>query len=839
MRMGSMVDGKFYSAFECKVESEGVDILNRALKSAFWIRLHEKMFLFRIFFRNDCTHSALYEGRLAFRDILIGGIQLQANVDDSEEKPPRINTCLTIEARRPPFYTHRLDEVINRTEPIFDRIGTEADFMFPHQQEATAGTVRAVGDSRLKINPALWLTHQFHFSITERQYKLLWMCMVRLRQLDPQFSHPGRVLPMLMDNHRVPNLDHLYFDKRYAVESLLSHGIIHVPEINRLLLCLQRHGYPNEVLLMEGFFKYTRRYQTIEEDVRTVASLISEPRIPDHCILIRRCLVTPTRCLLNPVSIETSNSLLRTWKKFIDRFLRVQFVDDRGDFPITSETFAIDTHVMGQEGVFARIRRVLEYGICVAGRHYTFLCFGESQVKERGFWAISESLDGGFTVANVLASIGDLSGERVIAKHAARQGLALSATRSIEVDVIVEVIPDIEHEDCFGRKFNFTDGAGECSQGFLNHCARQFSIRDVPVSAVQCRSGGTKGILVVNQEIQDMRIIRLRPSMKKFPAENLQFSVLKVATYSRATLNRQAILLMESQGVPSDVLLDIFRQEKAFIENIEENYRENLERMSRISTFPLSVCISAGFHDDPFVKEALGVIRCRLLSDLRWKAWIEIPESAYLMGVPDTTGSLSEGEVFCQISPPLGPTTIVKGQCTIYRNPLLHPGDIRLVNAVDCPQLHHIHNVVVFSIKGERDLPNMDGDFYSLIWDPRLLIKHVHQPMNYASVKPRKSSSPVTIEDTKDHFVDFIMNDMLGRICNAHMALADKSSPADTDCVTLARLASQAVDFSKNGVPVDPQQIPFVVEYPDFMGKVSIRGIQVDQSFQQEGHSEL
>lgn len=71
--------------------------------------------------------------------------------------------------------------------------------------------------------------------------------------------------------------------------------------------------------------------------------------------------------------------MLRTHSQYIDRFLRVQFVDDDGDFPVTGETLIIDDEVQGTEGVFARIRRAFSYGIFIAGRHYVFATFSESQ----------------------------------------------------------------------------------------------------------------------------------------------------------------------------------------------------------------------------------------------------------------------------------------------------------------------------------------------------------------------------------------------------------------------------------------------------------------------------
>lgn len=69
---------------------------------------------------------------------------------------------------------------------------------------------------------------------------------------------------------------------------------------------------------------------------------------------------------------------------------------------------------------------------------------------------------------------------------------------------------------------------------------------------------------------------------------------------------------------------------------------------------------------------------------------------------------LSEHEVFCQYDDPNssdGPT-VVLGACAIMRDPVLHPGDIQLVHAVDCPELRHLRNVIVFSVHGQP-LPQM------------------------------------------------------------------------------------------------------------------------------------
>ena len=72
-------------------------------------------------------------------------------------------------------------------------------------------------------------------------------------------------------------------------------------------------------------------------------------------------------------------------------------------------------------------------------------------------------------------------------------------------------------------------------------------------------------------------------------------------------------------------------------------------------------------------------------------------------------------------------------------------------------------------------------------------------------------------------FCDFMMNDQLGRIANAHLVHADKSplKAFDPKCVALASLHSTAVDFPKTGIPATLEASLAVPgnKYPDFMNK--------------------
>lgn len=86
----------------------------------------------------------------------------------------------------------------------------------------------------------------------------------------------------------------------------------------------------------------------------------------------------------------------------------------------------------------------------------------------------------------------------------------------------------------------------------------------------------------------------------------------------------------------------------------------------------------------------------------------------------------------------------------------------------------------------------------------------------------RNSLSPVyLLQEVEEYFTNYIVNDSLGIIANAHVVFADREPDmAMSDpCKKLAELFSIAVDFPKTGVPAEiPSQLR-PKEYPDFMDK--------------------
>lgn len=179
----------------------------------------------------------------------------------------------------------------------------------------------------------------------------------------------------------------------------------------------------------------------------------------------------------------------------------------------------------------------------------------------------------------------------------------------------------------------------------------------------------------------------------------------------------------------------------------------------------------------------------------------------------DESGILKEEEIYCCYTHNGAVPKVLTGPVIVTRSPALHPGDVQCVKAVDVPAgnpLQALHNVVVFSSHGQRDLPSqlsggdLDGDLYNIIYDETLYPKRLSQPADYPTTTPVQSHKPVERSDITDFFIKFMENDNLGLIATLHQILADRSPEGTFDplCVQVAGMHSTAVDFSKTGIPV-------------------------------------
>ncbi|KAK0471929.1 RNA dependent RNA polymerase-domain-containing protein [Armillaria novae-zelandiae] len=532
--------------------------------------------------------------------------------------------------------------------------------------------------------------------------------------------------------------------------------------------------------------------------------------LPSDRIFMRRVHVTPTRVLPFPATIETSNRVIRRWKEFQDNFLRVSFGDEDGKLRVNSLLQRSDDD-NPLTGVLGRIRIALEEGIQIGPRRYVFLAAGESQLKEHSCWMIYEESDRGFTADIVRENMGDFGHIRVVAKYASRMGLCFSATRKVCDIISITDIPDILHDG-----YNYTDALGNPTAS---------------PSAVQIRMGGISPriFLTVAQSKTrwhiGTRVSYLSILIVYTRKYAIELGVMKISTHSHAHLNRQAISLLSHLGVPDEVFVRMMTTQIENIKNIEKHIhrlddsKHEARKLYKSSELPILQMLKAGFAREHLLRNVLKCIECQLLQDLKYRARIQVNDGAFLIGIADEFSVLKPGEIYCAIHPPGGKRRVITGQCTIFRNPCLHPGDIQLATAVD----HEIFssqiwedrpltNVVVFSTQpGEKNLPNklsggdLDGDHFTVLWDPELQIEDPEEPMDYTPVEPTeipKDQHSVDVQDICEFFVEFMKSDVLGLVSHIHEAKSDELDPSHPDCLELAQLASNAVDFTKTGVPV-------------------------------------
>ncbi|XP_050376197.1 probable RNA-dependent RNA polymerase 1 [Argentina anserina] len=562
-------------------------------------------------------------------------------------------------------------------------------------------------------------------------------------------------------------------------------------------------------------------------------------------VYVHRVLITPSKVYFWGPEVNLSNSVLRAFPEDTENFLRVSFVEE--DLGKMRSVDLCSRNVGSEEErrtrIYERILSTLRDGIVIGEKKFEFLAYSGSQLREQSAWMFASRR--GLTAQGIRDWMGDFSRIKNVAKYAARLGQSFSSsweTFSVGSDE-KEDNPDIEIER-HGTQYCFSDGIGKISAEFADRVARKCGKTHTP-SAFQIRFGGYKGVVAVDPTLS--KKLSLRKSMCKFKSRNTKLNVLGWSKYQPCFLNRQMITLLSTLGVEDCVF--------------EEKQKQAMNQLEGILTDPLKaqqaldlmfqgeainilkemlVCYKP--NQEPFLSLMLQSLCASRLAELRCKSRIFIEKGRYLMGCLDETGTLEYGEVFVQCSHHAifnGSSTstashanfTVKGKVFVAKNPCLHPGDVRVLTAVDVPALHHMVDCVVFPQKGKRPHPNecsgsdLDGDDYTVCWDHELIPPRQTNPMNYTPAPTVELDHYPTIEEVAESFTNYMVNDSLGIISNAHLVTADiePQKAMSYKCIKLAKLQSRAVDSPKTGVVVPLPPKLRVKAFPDFMEKVDGR----------------
>ncbi|CAF1105581.1 unnamed protein product, partial [Didymodactylos carnosus] len=502
--------------------------------------------------------------------------------------------------------------------------------------------------------------------------------------------------------------------------------------------------------------------------------------------------------------------------------------------------------------LYEYIKSVLIRGIIICDRRYEFLAFSSSQLRDHSTWMFATNARSNRTNAFITATdirrwMGNFSESRPVSKYAARLGQSFSTT--VEgVEIEKGSFHRIEDEKSRNGDY-FTDGIGISSLRLNKELAVQLKLDRVP-SAFQIRFAGSKGMIcldVANKIPENSGIdLLIRPSMEKFSSLNQSIGIVRSsASPSPAFLNRQIILLLSSLGVSNHIFYEIQENMLKKISNITKNpsaaqelLREFIESGSNSGchSFMIECFKRFGTKIDPFLKQMVICFQAFLLKELRTKARIFVKDGACLLGVIDETRTLNYGQIFIQIEAhKKSQSRIIQGQVIVTKNPCFHPGDIRLLTAVDVPALHQLKNVIVFPMKGyqphtsEISGSDLDGDCYFVSWDKQLLFSSNERPLNYhdqgLEAQQQALLNPevqITINDVCEFFGEYIAADNLGLIANSHLSFADQlpERARAEKCIQLAHMHSIAVDFAKNGIRA-PRLTKELrpVTYPHYMEK--------------------
>jgi hypothetical protein len=96
------------------------------------------------------------------------------------------------------------------------------------------------------------------------------------------------------------------------------------------------------------------------------------------------------------------------------------------------------------------------------------------------------------------------------------------------------------------------------------------------------------------------------------------------------------------------------------------------------------------------------------------------------------------------------------------------------------------------------------------------------EPLDYDTSEKKLLDHAITMDDVAEFLIDYMANDFLGELCNAHLAWADLELATSPRCIELARDIAAVVDYPKTGVnPVNDEKRRELKapRYPDFMEK--------------------
>lgn len=467
-------------------------------------------------------------------------------------------------------------------------------------------------------------------------------------------------------------------------------------------------------------------------------------RLKDQNVMsCHRILVTPSKIFCMGPELESSNYIVKNFASYASDFVRVTFVDeDWGRLPANSVSTSVSRGIFAKPyrtDIYYRIISVLRDGIVIGDKKFQFLAFSASQLRSNSVWMFASN--DRVKAEDIREWMGCFNKIRSVSKCASRMGQLFSASKqTLEVQPCdVDLIPDIEVVSD-GVNYCFSDGIGKISHSFATEIARKLGLSHLP-SAFQIRYGGYKGVIVAYHG--SFGKLALRNSMHKFESDNYMLNITKWSESQPCYLNREIVTLLSTLGVEDHVFLAMQHEQLQLLGRMMTNKEAALDVLESTGGGEMKTILGRmllqGYRPqkEPYLYAMLRSHLESQLSDLRSRCRIFVPKGRVLVGCLDEIGTLEYGQVYAQVTMTKSElqsvnhpyfervdetTSVVKGKVVVTKNPCLHPGDVRVLEAVLDVQLHESHLVdcLVFPQKGERYILQPPFVSFNFILHPQL-----------------------------------------------------------------------------------------------------------------------
>ncbi|KAF8763286.1 putative RNA-dependent RNA polymerase SHL2 like protein [Argiope bruennichi] len=334
--------------------------------------------------------------------------------------------------------------------------------------------------------------------------------------------------------------------------------------------------------------------------------------IPPKCRLIRRITMTPTKMYLWPADLMCENRILRNFDS--DYVIRVSFRDD--------DLSSLNFRLYWKKTLEVVIEKCITKGFVIGSRHYEFVAWSSSQLREHGVTMYAKDTLGRsamdiirWTEMNPLTTMN-------IPKCLARIGQCFSQTES------VCHVPLDENHIVFAKDIkrgrNPTTGEPYCFSTVLERSLLDW-FKSFRVGAGKL---GLETPIFVDKDIVFLKEQSSSTMPMKTQKQNLE--IAKKSKPLALRLNRPLIAILNDRGVPNSVFLKLQEQ---MIRKLISMLLDEQEAVS------LSLGHIVSLH-----KHFIG--------NIKRKASIEIDPDygRNMFGVLDETGKLKYGQVFVQYS---------------------------------------------------------------------------------------------------------------------------------------------------------------------------------------------